>query len=320
MRPSLASLATRARLVTLVLVTLACGATPSMAQTGRIQGMVKDENGKPIRGATIVAENPNASPSSATTTTDEKGRWAILGLRTGFWRFTASAPGYEPGAGMGRVEGIGSTPQLEFRLLRGAGAIVPGVLGGVDLRGLQSEIDEADAQFGQARYAEAIAAYRAILVKVPALTSLKLRIGQAQRLDRQYDEALKTFGEIAAQDLAAPDATREIGLTYLDKGNIEQADAILTKAASQPDASPQTFYAAGEVSLAEGREDVAANWFLKAADADPEWTKPVLKLGVIAVNRGDRATAVTRLEKVISLDPASPEATQARTILGQLPK
>lgn len=302
------------------MVILACAAAPLLAQTGRIQGLVKDENGKPIRGASIVAENPNASPSSATTTTDERGRWAILGLRIGFWRFTASAPGYEPGSGMGRVEGIGSTPTLEFRLYRGFGAIVPGVLGGADLAALQTQIDAAEALFAKAKYAEAVVAYRGILAKAPALTSVKLRVGQAQRLDRKFDEALATFGEIAAADIAAPDATREIGLTYLEMGNLERADEILTKAAGEPEATPQTFVAAGDVALARRQEERAAAWFRQAASADPDWAKPVLALGLIAVNRGDRTAAVAHLEKVVALDPGSPEATQARTILSELQK
>ena len=55
------------------------------AQTGRVGGLVKDEAGQPIKGATITAENPAASPSSFTATTDDKGRFSIIGLRGGTW-------------------------------------------------------------------------------------------------------------------------------------------------------------------------------------------------------------------------------------------
>src|SRR6185369_16566475 len=59
------------------------------AQTGRVGGTVKDEAGQPIKGATITADNPNASPSSFTATTDDKGRFSIIGLKSGQWTFTA---------------------------------------------------------------------------------------------------------------------------------------------------------------------------------------------------------------------------------------
>ena len=53
------------------------------AQTGRVGGVVKDEAGNPIKGATVTAENPSASPSSFTATTDDKGRFSIIGLKSG---------------------------------------------------------------------------------------------------------------------------------------------------------------------------------------------------------------------------------------------
>src|SRR5690242_4074964 len=82
-------------------------AATASAQTGRVGGQVKDDAGQPIKGATITAENPSASPSSFTATTDDKGRFSIIGLRTGQWTFTAQAPGYAPEAGKLNVQTIG---------------------------------------------------------------------------------------------------------------------------------------------------------------------------------------------------------------------
>ena len=64
-------------LAALFVVALAASAA---AQTGRVGGIVKDEAGNPIKGATVTAENPGASPSSFTATTDDKGRFSIIGL------------------------------------------------------------------------------------------------------------------------------------------------------------------------------------------------------------------------------------------------
>ena len=76
-----------------MVATLAANAA---AQTGRVGGTVKDESGQPIKGATITAENPNASPSSFTATTDDKGRFSMIGLRSGQWTFSAQSPGFAP--------------------------------------------------------------------------------------------------------------------------------------------------------------------------------------------------------------------------------
>ena len=62
----------------LAAIIVAALASSVSAQTGRVGGIVKDEAGQPLKGATITAENPNASPSSFTATTDDKGRVGCL--------------------------------------------------------------------------------------------------------------------------------------------------------------------------------------------------------------------------------------------------
>src|SRR5256885_15152623 len=92
-------------------------AASAIAQTGRVGGTVKDETGQPLKGATITADNPNASPSSFTATTDDKGRFSIIGLKSGAWTFSAQAPGFAPESGKLNVSTIGPpNPPLTFTL------------------------------------------------------------------------------------------------------------------------------------------------------------------------------------------------------------
>jgi hypothetical protein len=65
------------------------------AQTGRVTGTVKDADGKAIKGAVIRATN-DAVNASMTSTTDDKGRFTMIGLRTGQWALMVEAPGYLP--------------------------------------------------------------------------------------------------------------------------------------------------------------------------------------------------------------------------------
>src|SRR5436190_17704451 len=109
---------------------LAALAGSGFAQTGRVGGIVKDEASQPIKGATVTAENPGTSPSSFTATTDDKGRFSIIGLKSGQWTFTAQAPGFGPEAGKLNVTTIGSpNPPLAFTLKKGGGPAPTGALG-----------------------------------------------------------------------------------------------------------------------------------------------------------------------------------------------
>src|SRR3954468_20493645 len=96
-------------------------AAVSAAQVGRVGGTVKDDTGNPIKGASVIAENPNLSPNSLTAATDDKGRFSIIGLRTGPWTFIAQAPGFEPMSSRLDVKTVGAPNQpLEFKLKKGA--------------------------------------------------------------------------------------------------------------------------------------------------------------------------------------------------------
>ena len=151
-------------------------ATSALAQ-GRVAGTVKDHQGHGIKGATITAHNPDAAPSSLTTATDAKGHFVLIALRGGQWRLTVGAPGFEPIQTVLTVRMLGGNPLLDLRLESAPELTGQGPMSGVDVADLQQRLDAAAAIAVSDRSDEAIAAYRDILARVPALTSLHLQLG-----------------------------------------------------------------------------------------------------------------------------------------------
>ena len=130
-----------------------CLAWPAAAQTGRVIGVVKDTAGKPIKGATIRASNPEAVPREFTSTTDDKGRFAMIGLRTATtWHFVAEAPGFFTNEGDAAIRANFAAP-FEFTLRRDPGPI-PGALA----RDIQDQLSAANALRDEGRFEQAIAA------------------------------------------------------------------------------------------------------------------------------------------------------------------
>ena len=308
----------RGVLAALFAVALSASAT---AQTGRVGGVVKDEAGNPIKGATITAENPAASPSSFTATTDDKGRFSIIGLKAGGWSFSAQAPGFGPEAGKLNVSTIGApNPPLTFTMRKGGSAGPTSALGSTAAKDLQADLANADLLYNQQKYDESIAAYRQIMAKAPALSVINLQIAAAYRNKKEYDNALTAYNDLLKIDPTNDKAIVGIGMTNLEKGDLKAAEDTLTRAAEGPKATREVFYNLGEVKFSKGQTDEAAAWYQKASDLDPSWGKPIFKLALVQLNKGDKAATIKLLEKVITADPTSPEAAQAKTVIEQLKK
>jgi Flp pilus assembly protein TadD len=307
--------------VTTAMVALALYGTAA-AQTGRVGGQVKDEAGQPIKGATITAENPGASPSSFTATTDDKGRFSIIGLKSGGWTFTAQAPGFAPESGKMNVQTIGSpNPPLTFTLRKGGGTGVPaGALGGVAAKDLQAELAAADALYNAQKWDESIAAYRAIMTKAPSLSVINLQVAAAYRNKKDYDSALAAYNDLLKTDPNNDKAKIGIGMTNLEKGDLDAAEQTLTAASQSVSATREVFYNLGEVEFARGKSDEAAAAYTRASQMDPKWGKPIFGLGKVALNKSDTKGAIDYFNKVVEVDPTSPEAAQAKAVVEQLKK
>jgi Flp pilus assembly protein TadD len=304
----------------LAAIFVAALASAAFAQTGRVGGIVKDEGGQPLKGATITAENPNASPSSFTATTDDKGRFSIIGLKTGSWTFSAQAPGFAPETGKMNVQTIGApNPPLTFTLKKGGGGPTS-ALGSTAAKDLQADLSTADLLYNSQKWDEAITAYRAIMAKAPALSVINLQIAAAYRNKKDYDGAIAAYNELLKIDPNNDKAKVGIGMTNLEKGDLVAAEETLQRAAESPSPTREVFYNLGEVKFAKGDNDGATKWYQKAVDTDATWGKPLFKLALVQLNKGDKEGTIKAMEKVIAVDPMSPEAAQAKAVIEQLKK
>lgn len=290
-------------MIGVVSVVLAGACSPALAQTGRVGGQVKDEAGQPIKGASIKAENPQATPSTFTAVSDDKGRWSMIGLRSGRWSFTCEAPGFLPISGQAQIATLGTpNPPITFTLQKGAPSAGLGALAGVNTKELQVELDAAEKLYTAGQYDQAIAAYQAIIVKAPTLAVINLQIGNAYRQKKEYDKALAAYQEVLKADANNERAKIAVGMTNLEKGDLKAAEETLQTAAESPGASREVFYNLGEVKFAKGATDEAGKAYQRATDMDPTWIKPAFKLGLIALNKGDKEGAIKQMEKVLALD------------------
>ena len=256
----------------------------AFAQMGRVQGVVLDDRSQPLRGATIRADNLNGTPPSMTSASDAKGQFFFIGLRSGQWKFTVEAPGFQPSDFSIPVRAGSNTGPIGVKLQRIASLVLYGPLAGVDSKLLRADFVAAEEAFAKGDFDSAIIDYKAVLLRAPALTLVNLQIGNAYRQKKETAKAVEAFETVLKSDPANGTA----------------------------------LYALGEIRRDEGQLDAAQELYQKAAAASPTWPKPILRLAIIASDKGDTVTAVAQLKKTMTLDPQSPEAVQAESLLQKM--
>jgi Flp pilus assembly protein TadD len=296
-------------------VLLVLQATPLLAQGARISGTVVDIEGKAIRGATVTMEHPDTG-QSATTASDARGRFFILGLRPGLWEFTIAAPGYVPVTGKGMLR-VGTTANPLHAVLRVTGPLL-GSLGGVEVRDLQADLTSADTLLGQQRWDEAIALYRSILEKAPVLTYVHLQIGAAYRGKGDLPAAIGAYDTLLKAEPSNAKARVGIAAAMMAKGDRNAAREMLTGAVADGHGDREILFSLGEMSFEDGSLDEAIAWYRRASEADGSWGKPLYKLGVSTAKTGDTQAAREFLTQALTVDPTSPEAALARTTMDQM--
>ena len=160
---------------------------PALAQTARALGTVKDVTGKPIKGAVVRALNADAYPGDLSSATDDKGRFAMLGLRTGTWRFVVDAPGFLRLDVNAPVRVANSSP-MQFTLARDPGP-VPNALE----QNVQQRLKEAATLRDAGQLDQALTAYQDIYAKNPRLTSVNLVLADV------YQRKAEQAADVAAK-------------------------------------------------------------------------------------------------------------------------
>ena len=185
-----------------------------------------------------------------TSTTDDKGRFAMIGVRTGQWDMTIEAQGFLPMRGQPNVS-ASNTPVLQITLQRDPGP-PPGSLS----KTIAEDISAAEALRKGGRYDEAIAAYQAIQTKNNKLTSVSLMLGTLYRQKAQQEKdaaarvallnrAIGAYTDMLKADDTNTRARLELGVTQMAAGNNDAAaKAFQEVIASNPKTNAATEAAA----------------------------------------------------------------------------
>jgi tetratricopeptide (TPR) repeat protein len=330
----------------LLLATMAVLTVSAVAQnTTVVKGVCKDDNGKPIVGATVELNNLE-NGRKVTLKTDNRGEYYSMGIPTGNYKINLiGADGtllfYFNNALM--KLGGDNTYDIDLAKEKAAAAKASGMTDAQrkemektkkdneKIKGLNALLIQATAQKKEGKFDEAVATLEQAVAQDQTHDVIYGSLAEAYLGAKKFPEAETAYNK--AIELAPP-SSKSIGIYHnglaqalLKQGNTAPAMAEYDKAAQLDPANAGMYYFnEGAVLTNQGKADEANQAFDKAIAAEPTRPDPYYQKGVNLLSKATLkdgkmipAPGTTEaLNRYLELAPDGKYAQAAKDLLGSL--
>ncbi len=272
----------------------------------RLKGFVFDKEGQPIKGAKIELQSLIHNLKK-TVFSDEKGRWAFLGLGKTVVKITVTKEGYNPVI----------IPKLTVSAFTKKNKIQKIILTRIDdVSSIEKEdpktlFEKGQKLYEEGKYEKALKVFYKIIEKNPNLFLIKMNIGNCYVKMKKYNKAVEEFNWVLEKlkektpDLKgnknAASLYASIGEIYMEKGDYVKAKEYFTKSIEIEPTNHALAYNVAEILFNMSKIDEAIKYYKLAAKINPKWAKAYLKLGYCYVNKGDTKNAIKYFNEFLSL-------------------
>ena len=321
---------------------LASAISLSSANTARIFGKVKDQDGKPVPGATVTVENATLSNLVYTQVTGKDGSFQLPSVpyneQAKTWRIKVEAEGLvatkirmesrnsgrtligeivdqklAPNAGPFELRFVAfGTVKVDYDMgpkPAETAAAAPGLPVGAPAATSQGPFAEGAALASAGKLEEALPLLEKGLAETPNdVEKLDYLLRVQLKLDRP-DEALK-YARRAA--VAAPDRLESqlmLGRLLAMNGKGKEATAAVQAAQAIAPTDKRVLELAAGVAAQNGDEAAALAAYQALVEVDPKNNQAWMALGSLYAKRGDREKSEQAYRKVSELDPQNAHKT-----------
>lgn len=324
-----------------VIAALLVAAAPVSAQSwagkGRLQGEIRDENGKPLEGATITLRkgtervDPKADgPKSIKT--NKNGKWSVLGLAGGAWGILIEKEGYATSEGQASVNEFAVAQPINISLksmatLQAAAQAEAAKAGkSIEPSGnakAKAALEKAAAAQQAGRYAEARTGFEqglALLEEADPSVRLSVLRAIADTYAKEGDQAqaIATLERALQIDPADAVSLQIIATALINQGKEKEAEAYIARLPQGTKIDPDTLLNAGIKSYNDKDLKGALERFNRVVQENPDLPTAYYYRGLTYLGMNQSAEAKADFEKVLQLDPNHPNADEVREYIKAL--
>jgi tetratricopeptide (TPR) repeat protein len=310
----------------LILALVAALASPVLAWAqggGMVRGVVTDDKGEPVEGATVTILATGATARKFEVKTNRRGEFIQIGLASGPYTVTAEKDklASQPANVTVRV----GAP-AEAKLVLGIASAAVSKEAAAKAEALKRVFDEGVAASNSGNHDLAISKFNEGIGLNPNCFDCYNNIGFSYTQKKDYGQAeaaYKKSTEIKADDAAAWNGLANI---YNAQRKFDEAAAASAKAtqlgggAAAGGGGADALYNQGVILWNAGKIPDAKKAFEGAVAANPNHAEAHYQLGMALVNEGNLAGAATEFETYLKLAPDGPNAATAKSLVGQLKK
>lgn len=302
----------------------------SWAGKGRLQGQIKDEEGKPVEGATIVLRkgtgqvDPKADgPKSVTT--DKNGKWSMLGLAGGAWGVLIQKEGFMESQGQVTVNEYAIAQPINITLKVPPKAVMQEAQKqNTQALEAKSALERGNAMLQAGKYAEARAAYEEGMGKLEEKdrTALQpaiyLAIADSYSKEGKGDQAIDALKKSLEVDPNNVD-TLKLMVSLLISANREaEAKTYMAKLPAGTTMDPAVRLNLGIKAYNEKKPEEALTQFNQVIAENPNLSEVYYYRAMVYISQNKSAQAKADLKKLLELDPNSKFASDAKEFIKEL--
>jgi tetratricopeptide (TPR) repeat protein len=285
---------------------------------GRLNGTVLDQTGKPIANASITLEFQNAGKKFETTT-DAKGKWALIGLGTGRANIIAVADGFLPNTVQVSVSQLNRNPPIDLVLA-------------IDLEkkarlkddAAVGQLEQGNNLFNERKYQEALAVFNQFAVDNPTIYHIYLNIGDCYREMQDFKTAIQQYegaiekAKLASDTLIQAKGMASIGEVYLRQNDFKSSQEYFKKSLELNPKDEVLAYNVAEIYFNNQKVDDAIAYYILATQIKPDWGTPFQKLGYAYLNKADYDKAIESFNQFLKVEPNSDQAPVVQAVVDSL--